>query len=237
MKPSNAILNIVSAVFLSGCATAQLDNLYPVNEKKGMLITEPISFVFGSSAIMLSGVQAGLLPGYYAATKENDNGTFYLGAGQCIWYKGDKEYGVITGGIWLPKNSNNPARLFSVIGEPSVKVKVLQEAPDLCRQPKASDESEGLTGTDLQAVLLANPNAIGVRPSGPNGMMSGTQLAGGLIGFAIAQAAVESAKGEYQVLQKVEDSAALTKMAEGVQLADRTLKKHRNSVSGSTPQN
>jgi len=211
--------SLLAASILTGCATAQLDDLKEVKSAQGMLVAEPISFTFGSSAIMMSGVQAGLLPGYYSATKENANGTFYLGVGQCVWYKGKEAYSLVTGGIWLPKNAENPARLFSVVGSTATSVKTLDEATASCKQPKASNGVE-VTALDLQTVL-AMPQAFGISPAGRNGTLSGTQAVGAAIGFSIAQSIADSAKGEYQVLQKVEDPTALNKFSAAVQLGNK----------------
>lgn len=219
MKFLSALSTLACVAILTGCATAQFDKLRKSPDQPGMLIVEPISFVLGSSAIMMSGVQAGLLPGYYAATKENENGTFYVGAGQCVWYKGKDQYGLMTGGVWLPKNSNNPARLFSIVGEPTATVKSFEEAVALCRQPKPSNEAIGLTNADLETTLIATPQALGIKPAGPHGALTGTQAVGAAVGLAIAQAFADSAKGEYQIWQKVEDPDALRKMSEAIALA------------------
>lgn len=190
-----------------------------------MLIAEPISFVLGSSARMMAGTQVGLLPSYYVATKENENGTFYRGAGLCLWYKGKEEYRLSTGGVWLPKNPANPPRLFTILGDPSATVKTLDEAVEMCKQPKASNEAIGMTNSDLQFALVANPQSLGITPQGPNGSLSTTQLAGGIIGLAIVQASIESAKGEYLPLQIVDDTVALRKMEEAIQLANTVQKR------------
>lgn len=225
MKLLHALPGIFAAAVLCGCATAQLENLRTASEQPGMLVAEPISFVFGSSAVMMSGVQSGLLPGYYAATKENENGTFYLGSGHCVWYKGKDQYGLMLGGVWLPKNPSNPARLFSVVGEPSATAKSFEEAASLCRKPKPSNEAVGLTSADLMVSLVANPHSLGVMPAGPNGSLTGSQVVGGAIGLSIAQAIADSAKGEYQIWQKVEDPDALRKMADAILLAKKVQAK------------
>lgn len=219
MKLLNALSTLVSFAMITGCATAQLDNLRKSPDQPGMLVVEPISFVFGSSAIMMSGVQAGLLPSYYVATKENENGTFYLGSGQCVLYKGKDQYGLMTGGVWLPKNSSNPARLFSIVGEPSATANSFEEAAALCWMPKPSNEAIGLTNADLLTPLIATPQALGIKPAGPNRTLTSTQAVGGAIGLGIAQAIADSAKGEYQILQIVEDPDALRRMSEAIILA------------------
>lgn len=221
MKQSTIVIALTSVLILGGCATAQLDDLVDVSDQRGMLIAEPISFFLGDSAVMMAGVQAGLLPGYYPATKENANGTFYLGVGQCVWYKGKDQLSLVTGGIWLPKSSVNSARLFSVVGSASATGKSLDDAMSYCKQPSPSDEKTGLTSPDLQAVLLATPQALGIAPAGPNATLSTTQALGGVIGLAIVQAIADSAKGEYQILQKVEDPDALKKFEGGVLLVNR----------------
>ncbi|MES2945036.1 MAG: hypothetical protein V4772_19400, partial [Pseudomonadota bacterium] len=197
MRISTTLMALVCASVLAGCATAQLEDLKDVKDQRGMLITEPISFVFGESAIMMRGAQAGLQPGYYPATKENSNGIFYLGIGHCVWYKGKDFYSLVTGGIWLPNNTDNPARLFSVVGSATAVANTLDDAAAYCKQPKVANEKSGLTNPDLQTVLLPTPQALGIAPVAPKGTIV-TQAVGGAIGFAIAQAIADSAKGEYQ---------------------------------------
>jgi len=216
-----ALLACVAASLLGGCATAQLDQLKPVAAPSGMWVQAPIQWVLGSSAMLASGSEVGLLPGYYLATKENANGTFYLGPGQCLIAFGTTpgHYQLLVGGVWWPKNAENPTRLFSVVGEPGVVVSTLEEAQTKCRQPQAKDAAVGMTQADLTSVLVSNPQALGVKPAGVNGALSGAQVAGGVVAAVLVQAIVDSAKGEYQVLQKVEDPVALGKMAAAITAA------------------
>lgn len=225
MKFLNVFAALAVTVFLAGCASPYTDGLKNLEEPRGMLIAEPISFVLGGSARMMAGTQVGLLPSYYVATKENENGTFYRGAGLCLWYKEKEQYRLSTGGVWLPKSPANPPRLFTILGDPSATVKTLDETVELCKQPKTSNAAIGMTNADLQIALVANPRSLGIAPQGPNGTLSNTQLAGGIIGLAIVQASIDSAKGEYVPLQIVDDAVALRKMEEAIQLANTVQKR------------
>lgn len=225
MKLSTVAVALSTPMLLAACATAQLSDLKEVQDKRGMLVTEPIAFVFGSSGVMMAGVEAGLLPGHYVATKENQQGTFYLGPGQCVWYKGQEKYSVITGGIWLPKTAENPARLFSIIGAPSSNPKTFEEAATLCAAAKINAPMVSAPGTDLPGILAGSPQALGIKPAGLNNTLTGTQIVGGALGIGIAQALADSAKGEYQIWQKVEDPVALRKMQEAVRRAENLQSK------------
>lgn len=112
------ITTLVAALLVSACATnppLALNLRDPVTPEN-LLIAHRASFVKLQGLLNVRW-EYGLMPGAYAAEKENDLGTFYRGSGRPIWARGGTETvpaQLFLGGVWVPKSESEVPRLYII---------------------------------------------------------------------------------------------------------------------------
>ncbi len=133
------------------------------------------------------------MPGVYLADKENEYGTFYLGAGRSFFEKGGKDspYRLRKGGFWLPKGKNDTPKIFYIF------------------------ETENVVTYNIDTTALTINN---VNNQNNPGKFSATkaQLVGGAIGMGIVNAIIdaetESMKGKRFFIPNVENDSTVEKL-------------------------
>jgi hypothetical protein len=132
-----------------------------------------------------------LAPGRYVAVSENSMGTLYRGPTRCVIYKHLHGYMIQSGGVWVPKNTQEKIKLFGYAHQDVESFKDLNAALAAQRSgapsPAASKSPEApATGTVVQ---VAGTSGAGTTQAGAAG-----GIAGGIVNAAIA-ADIEKERG------------------------------------------
>jgi len=132
-----------------------------------------------------------LAPGRYVAVGENATGTLYRGPTRCVIYKHLHGYMIQSGGVWVPKNTQEKIKLFGYAHQDVENFKDLNAALAAQRSGASSsttaqNQEAPATGTVVQ---VAGTSGASPAQAGAAG-----GIAGGIVSAVIA-ADIEKERG------------------------------------------
>lgn len=188
---------IALAITLSACHSPsriiEADKWTVTQRKEQLVLTERISY----SSTWDTGLKVveGAMPGIYKAEREDPEGVYFIGSGKPIWFSipGNKSVSTFVrqGGIYVPHNRTVPPHFIFVVESTA---------------PLAGSINDYELQQTVQNIAL---------PS--NGPVTGAQIAGGAIGFAVASAFATLNDGKYTRLFPIHDAAVRQKILAGIQ--------------------
>lgn len=171
----------IATLAISGCVTTYVPKrLADVTRNECIIVSEKASYKYTRG---LLGViwEEGITPSVFRAEKEDENGVFYRGHGRPLFQGSDMipgKYFLRVGGIWLPKDAMQKAKLYSYF----------------------ETESYSTSDVDTLAAQLA-------MSSTNSGMSVGSSVAGAAIGGAIVNVMLQADVGKIFMWSDIEDVA------------------------------
>lgn len=196
------VVVLMSAILVSGCGTAIKPEDLPIPTQVTCLnLKEPLSHT-GKYGLVNVPYTTRLERGPYVSEREDEKGTYYRAPPGGLSIKGAEGPAFATkdGGIYIPKDPNEPPRLYEYFSTTSAPVHVPAEGADCSRVGYVKDPStakvslvsfaaDGAAGGAAGAIMGRNPqSSMSTGQTAGAGAVGG--LAAGLIGAAIINADV-----------------------------------------------
>jgi hypothetical protein len=194
-------LCLVACVVFTGCATQaprpEVLGLTSVKTPHVIVLTEPVVTVKKMNSAFVDSYEEGVLAGTYAADRENELGTFYVGPSKAYLSRMNKaSYTLRRGGFWVSKSEPTAFRFFWVVESDFSLVENIETAQ------ATVDASASETARDIALrANIASPTNLGVAGA------AGTGVASALVG-----AIIDSSKGELVPSAVIEDVSATDKL-------------------------
>jgi hypothetical protein len=191
-----AILTLWVAA-LTGCSVipAGFESFQPVSNAS--------SFELPNGLVAKQGdLEYALAPGRYVAAGENQVGTLYRGPTRCVIYKHLHGYMIQSGGVWVPKNTQEKIKLFGYAHQDIENFTDLNAA--LAAQRSGASSASALQSQEAPAtgtvVQMAGTSGASPAQAGAAG-----GIAGGIVSAAIA-ADIEKERGMPLPLATIENA-------------------------------
>lgn len=163
----------------SGCSTTYAPKkLADVTRNECVVVPEKMSYT-GTGGLLKIKFEEGVTPGVYRAEKEDERGVFFRGSGRSVFHKNNtmpEKYFLRTGGVWLPKDPTQKAKLYSYI------------------------DNESYSVSDLSSIT--SQTAISSMNSGVG---AGHSFAGAIIGGAIVNSMIQADVGKIFMWPDIKD--------------------------------
>lgn len=190
---STAALVLALSACVSPSRIIEADKWSVTYRKEQLVLSERISHASTWDGGLR--ITEGALAGVYKAEREDPGGVYFIGSGKPIWFSLPGNKGVTTfvraGGIYVPHDRGQPPHFVFVVEQDA---------------GVAGGIDDYLTQRTVQSVALPT-NSAG----------AGANIAGNLIGFAIAQAIASQNDGKFSRLFPITDVVARQKIVAGIQ--------------------
>lgn len=211
---------VLAGALLAGCGTVP-DKLARPAQMTCVYLKEPISFV-STHGLLSIPWETQLGRGPYVSEREDAKGIYYrapTGGVRIAFAGGPKSAGTRDGGFYIPKNVNDPPKIYSYFSTADVPAQIPPEDVDCSNVGYITDP----TATKLDVVPIAIGGALGGAAGGIAGravtgggmsysQAAGAGAAGGLIGTLLVAEMVNADVGNIHFSWDLDDPAFIAKL-------------------------